>query len=161
MINKKARDILKSFLNEEVKEVEGQDSLDAQVDKYLMQYEKEAKLTKKEGLDHRFMSRRFFLQLTEAEDDTLTSEDIDVRSFAADLVRLIDNYDNLLEVRRTLVRRAVKFISDAYEEDVVNSLKEILEQDYDVSLEHGEFDKYADDQPPLADRAGPEVGGAA
>ncbi|NBW57964.1 hypothetical protein EBR43_09350, partial [bacterium] len=139
---------LKKIIREQVKLlVEGdkkelKDSLDQQVDDLLTSYESEAKTKKNEGLDFRMMTRRFLssstAQLLEADEDKgsdkekeekkkLKMEDIDVEEFAGSVSRLIDNYDSLLEVRNTLARRAVNFLIENYEQDVVNEFKNVLE----------------------------------
>lgn len=157
---------LKLLLNEEKMKKEMKDSLDQQVDDLLISYESEAKTKKNEGLDFRMMTRRFLSSpLLEAEEDKdkkkLTIEDIDVEDFAASVSRMIDNYDSLLEVRNTLARRAINFLIENYEEDVVNEFKNVLEEEHDISigktkteLEDEEFEA------PFADRAGGSGGGA-
>jgi hypothetical protein len=163
-INAKTLALLNKILVEDKEEEEkdiGPDSLDLQVDHYLAEYEKEAKLSKHEGLDQRSMARRFLSNLTEEADKKIPIDDFDVNSFATDLVRLIDNYDSLLETRRTITRRAIKFLQKNYEPDVINSLIEILETNFDVYLDKSQYDIDDEDTAPLADRAGPEVGGSA
>lgn len=161
---------VKLLLNEEKMKKEMKDSLDQQVDDLLISYESEAKTKKNEGLDFRMMTRRFLSSpLLEAEEDKeadkdkkkLTIEDIDVEDFAASVSRMIDNYDSLLEVRNTLARRAINFLIENYEEDVVNEFKNVLEEEHDISigktkteLEDEEFEA------PFADRAGGSGGGA-
>lgn len=167
---------VKLLLNEEKIKKEMKDSLDQQVDDLLISYESEAKTKKNEGLDFRMMTRRFLSSpLLEAEEDKdkeedkeadkdkkkLTIEDIDVEDFAASVSRMIDNYDSLLEVRNTLARRAINFLVENYEEDVVNEFKNVLEEEHDISigktkseLEDEEFEA------PFADRAGGSGGGA-
>jgi hypothetical protein len=158
----------------------GEDSLDAQVDKYLIDYEKESKASKTEGKDFRSFVRRF---LTEAEDDEkkddedkgddeekgaeekketkkLSSDDIDVDVFVDSVMRLVDNYDNLLEVRDTVLRRAVNFLLKSYEKDVVDAFKEDLIERYDVEIGKSKFETDDDKfQAPPADRAGVNPGG--
>lgn len=157
---------VKLLLNEEKMKKEMKDSLDQQVDDLLISYESEAKTKKNEGLDFRMMTRRFLSSpLLEAEEDKdkkkLTIEDIDIEDFAASVSRMIDNYDSLLEVRNTLARRAINFLIENYEEDVVNEFKNVLEEEHDISigktkteLEDEEFEA------PFADRAGGSGGGA-
>lgn len=173
---------LKKIIREQVKLlVEGykkelKDSLDQQVDDLLISYESEAKTKKNEGLDFRMMTRRFLssstTQLLEADEDKgsdkekeekkkLKMEDIDVEEFAGSVSRLIDNYDSLLEIRNTLARRAVNFLIENYEQDVVNEFKNVLEDSYDITIGKSkieiEDEKF---EAPLADRAGGSGGGA-
>lgn len=156
------------------------DSLDSQVDRYLTQYEGSAKTSKKEGRDFRMMTRRI---LGEAGDDDeadadkdagagdeagatepskLTMDDIDMESFTNDLVRLIDNYDSLLEVRSTLAKRGINFIAKAYAPDVVEELKRVLREEHGLVPGESEMDVAAEDFPaPAADRAGDGGAGGA
>lgn len=178
--------------DEEQSESKGEDSLDAQVDRYLSDYESEAKNTKNEGLDIRLMTRRFLVEAEGDEEDKegtgdeaggeeekdaeagdepadedatdepekLTIEDIDVKSFVTDVMRLVDNYDNLLEVRNTILRRAESYLGKSYEKDVVDSFKEELLESYGVEVGVSKFDKEseAEFQPPNAGAAGPMGG---
>lgn len=141
------------------KEEDGEDSLDAQIDRYFADYEKESSISKNEGLDFRMMTRRF---LSEADEDAdkdktkkLTIDDIDVENFLDSVMRLVDNYDALLEVRNTILRRAVNFLVKGYEPTVADAFKENLTEIY--GMEIGKSKSEVEDeefQAPAADRAG-------
>ena len=164
----------KIILEAEKKEEKGENSLDAQIDKYFANYESEGKNSKNEGLDFRSFVRRF---LREAEEDTtgeeskeedeeqeekqkLTSEDIDINSFVDNVVRLTDNYDSLLEVRNTILRRAINFLLKGYEVDVADSFKESLLERHGLEVGQSKYDHESEDfQAPPADRAGVSPGG--
>jgi len=141
-------------------------SLDAQVDKLLVQYESEAKTTKSEGLDFRMMTRRF---LNEADDDKdaskddeskMSLDDIDMNSFVNGVVRLIENYDSLLEVKNTLVRRAKSFLKKSYSADAVAAFEDLMRDEHSIvdGMSKEEV-KDEDFQPPDAARAGGGGGG--
>ena len=178
------RDSVRLTEADEKEAVSGEDSLDAQVDKYLSSYESEAKNSKNEGLDIRLMARRFLREAEEdekeeEEEDTesdeesddeeteetpeepkkLTAEDIDVSSFTSSVMRLIDNYDSLLEVTNTILRRASNHLAKNYEPDVVQSFKDELMETHGVEI--GRTDAEAEDeiQTPKAAAAGPMGGG--
>jgi hypothetical protein len=162
-----------------VEEEEGQDSIDSQIDSFFSDYETESKRSKNEGTDFRRFVRRF---LTEAEGDEkeegkdkkdkdkkedkeeppkkLTIEDIDVDTFADSVVRLIDNYDSLLEVRNTILRRSVNFLSKNYSPDVAESYKVSLEEKHGLHVGKSKYDEDEDFMPPAADRAGASPGGS-
>lgn len=162
-------EVKKSLLEvgEKDKQEEGEDSLDSQIDAYLVDYEKESKSAKNEGKDFRMMVRRFLLEAEDEEKDEeendekkLKSEDIDIETFVNSVVRLIDNYDSLLEVRSTILRRAVNFLIKSYEPDVAQSFKDSLLDLH--GLEIGKSSSEIDDEKftaPSADRAGPSPGG--
>lgn len=171
--------LLREASKDEEKE-KGEDSIDSQIDQFFSDFEKEGKNAQLEGMHFRTTVRRFLLEAEgdeekgdeekpkddekdkEAEEPKkLTIEDINVDSFADGVVRLIDNYDSLLEVRNTILRRAVNFLLKSYEPDVADSFKESLEERH--GLEVGKSKSEKDDeefQPPAADRAGASPGGA-
>ena len=149
--------------DENTPELEKEDSIDSQVDRYLAQFEVEAKASQNEGNDFRSLTRRL---LSEAEDDEesgdstediakLTTEDIDMSSFVNGVIRLIDNYDNLLEVRNTLLRRAKNFLLKSYDQKVVESFEDALLDDHGIEIglskKSTEEDHFS---PPPGDHAG-------
>ena len=70
--------------------------------------------------------------MTDDDDDTnkLTMEDLDVAKFADDVVRLIENYDSLLEVKATLMRRARNFLQKNYQEEVLQAFDNVMRDDH-------------------------------
>jgi len=178
------RENVKLVLKEEAEKKELETSLDQQVDDFFANYENESKLKKNEGFDLRSMTRRFLLDvglpLLEADEDKkddnkdkkvdneksaevprkLTLDDIDIENFASSVVRLIDNYDSLLEVRNTLARRAKNFLSKNYTPDVVKTFENVLADEHDLKIGESHLEKDAGDfQAPPADRAGVSPGG--
>ena len=158
-------------VGEKDKKEEGEDSLDSQIDKYLIDYEVESKPIKAENKDFRTMIRQF---LSEAEEDDskedadadeedadkeelkkLTIEDLDVNSFIDNVVRLIENYDSLLEVQSTILCRATNFLLKGYEPDVAKAFKEIASERYDLQIGKSKYEIEDDEyERPIADRAG-------
>lgn len=186
IISEETRRILREA--EEFGEEKGEDSLDAQVDKYLSDYEAEAKNLKKEGRDFRSLVRRFLREAPEDEEEEkedtdeesdeeggdekgedeeegdeeekkLTLDDVNVESFADSVVRLVENYDSLLEVRNTILRRAVNFLTKTYDIDVVDSFKEVVQERHGIEIGKSKSEMEEDDfQPPAAARAGTSPG---
>lgn len=171
-LKKLIREQIQSLLNEQDVKKELKDSLDQQVDDFFIDYEADAKPKKNESVDFRSMTRGFLTTLSEAEGDEaeekpeepkkkLTSEDIDVERFAANVVRLIDNYDSLLEVRNTLARRAINFLNENYEADVANEFKIVLEDQHDIVIGKSKYSQEDEEYPaPPAERSGGTGGGA-
>lgn len=182
------RHVFRSLLAEaKEKDLEpGEDSLDDQIDKYLISYETEAKSAKTEGMDFRMLTRRFLLEADEEEDegkgekdekdkkakaDEETAEgeeaepqksnleDLDMGSFVADVMRLVDNYDSLLEVKNTILRRTVNFLSKNYVDDAAEAFKEELLESYGIEIGQTESEKRDQFMPPKAGAAGPMGGG--
>lgn len=156
-------------------------SLDAQVDRFLGQYESEAATAKTEGFDFRAMTRRILNEAGEdddAGDDAAPAGDaaggdagappkigldkIDMENFANSVVRLIDNYDSLLEVRSTLVRRAKNFLAKQYSIEVVDAFEKTLREEHGIVPGESKEDADNEDFPaPAADRAGEGGAGGA
>lgn len=157
----------------------GEDSLDNQIDALFSDYEADSRNSKNEGRDFRGLVRRFLLEAEEdedkkaedkkAEDKTskktevkkLTIDDIDVDNFMENVVRLVDNYDSLLEVRNTILRRAINYLLKGYEPDVADAFKESLIEMHGIQI--GKTKSEMEDenfQPPAADRAGASPGSA-
>jgi hypothetical protein len=168
------RKMVRQFLTEEGQSKrpganpdKGLTSLDAQVDRLLISYEKEAKNSQNEGKDFRSTVRRFLLEADEDKEDNkkdvkpakkLGIDDINVESFSSSVVRLIDNYDNLLEVRDTLLRRSRDFLKKNYSDDVVSQFLSILREEFDVRINVDDVDKEFIFQPPPAVGAGKNPG---
>lgn len=156
---------------------DGETSLDDQVDRLLTSYEKEAKKAKNESKDLRYLMNRFLLEAGEDEEpdegdkeepaaegeeakpEKLTSEDINIDSFAESVVRLVDNYDSLLEVRDTLIRRARDFLKETYDDATVNDFLSSLRENYDVEIGLSQYDKESEIAAPPAARAGSSPSG--
>lgn len=151
----------------------GEDSLDSQVDKYLTQYEAQAKEESRstvEAVSYYRLSRDW-RSLTEAEeesteDEEITSpeklklDEIDMRSFVSDVMRLVENHESLLETKNTILRRAANMLIKNYEPDAVASFKEELLDSYGIEIGQSQSDKEDEYQPPKAGAAGPMSGAA-
>jgi len=70
-------------------------------------------------------------------------------------MRLADNYDALLEVRNTILRRAVNFLIDGYEPSVAETFKDSLLDVYGMEIGKSKSEVEDDNfEVPAADRAG-------
>lgn len=177
---RKNNSVLKNLVSllreaDEVKKESGEDSLDSQIDKYFSDYEAEAKNSKNEGLSFRSLTQRLLSEEDEeenTEEDTgdetptddsveerLTTDDIDIKSFTADVMRLIDNYDSLLEIRNTILRRASNFLGKSYDESTIEMFKEELMETHGVEIGKSEADMEDEFEAPKAGAAGPMSGG--
>lgn len=168
---------------EEMQPVDGNDSIDSQVDKYLAQYETEAQSSKNEGLDMRWLTKRFLQEAGQdgdeegdAPDDAaeepagppapevpekLGLDKIDVSSFANSVARLISNADSLLEFRNSIARRAINFVAKTYDDQVVGELKDKLQEEHGIVPGKSKMDVNDEDfAAPRADRAGEGFGTA-
>lgn len=165
------------------------DSLDKQVDRYLAEYENDAKkedelsVDQMESIDWRDLVRGHLLTEEGEGEDTsdddealddagdisgiddneepekLSIDKLDVASFANSVVRLIDNYDSMLEVRNTLVRRAKAFLEKAYDDEVITAFEATLRDDHGIVA--GENDRSVDAEKFPAPHAERSAGSAA
>lgn len=170
-------------------------SLDAQVDRYLAEYESSSKkseeedevdVSQMESIDWRDLIKgRLILEAGEGDKDeeeavdaapgadAMTGDDeeklgvdkLDVEAFANDIARLIENYDNLLEVRSTLLRRARSFLEKTYDDEVLDAFDASMRDDHGMEAGSSESDIENDRfVAPAADRANgsaqPTGGGA-
>lgn len=155
---------------EEPKKEEGEDSVDAQIDKYLSQYESQAKEDSKakvEAVSYNKMTYDW-RRLTEAEDDEKKDEEapektkleeINMGSFVSDVMRLVENYESLLEIKNAVLRRAANYLSSNYEGDALQAFKDELLESYGVEIGQSESEKDDEVQAPKAGAAGPMAGG--
>jgi len=161
-----AEEVKRSLSEVAEKQEDGEDSLDSQIDRYLSDYESESRVSKMEGKDFRMMVRRFLSEAEgdeekkdEKEPEKLKAEDIDVENFLGSVMRLVDNYDALLEVRNTILRRAVNFLVKGYEPAVAEAFKDNLLDVYGMELGKSKSEVEDDEfQAPAADRAGTSPG---
>jgi len=137
------KNVMSSLLNEAEKtneKVEPEDSLDAQVDKYLISYEQDSKPVKQESFDFRTAMRSMLSEADEEKDEEkdagvkLKTEDIDMEKFVNNVMRLIANYDSLLEVRDTILKRSLNFVANNYEKDAQMAFEDMLLELYGVKI---------------------------
>lgn len=160
--------LLREAEDEPKKEV-GEDSIDDQIDKYLSQYESQAKEDSKEKFESVSYEKMThdWRSLTEAEDEDKKDEkpektkleEVNMGSFVSDVMRLVENYDSLLEIKNTILRRAANYLSTNYEADALQAFKEELLESYGVEIGQSEAEKQDEFQPPKAGAAGPMGGG--
>lgn len=81
------------------------------------------------------------MKVTEPAED-IGIPDLDVDKFSMRVVRLINNYQNLLRIEEAIINRAKSFLDENYGEIFVNEFMENLSQKY--GLEVTEFDNVPD-----------------
>lgn len=166
---KNLKRVIKEALEDDVADSDQvQSSLDDQVDKYFGEYENDAKdRSKNENFDF----RRFLREddNNDTNDDTNNDNNkklngtssIDVANFTNSVIRLVENYDSLLEVKNTILRRAEMFLSKNYDGETVDKFKEVLVNDHGVEIGKSKEDTENDNfGAPAATGAGPELAGS-
>lgn len=160
------------------------DSIDAQIDKKFIEYENESKHAKTEGIDYRAMAYRILYEAGEEGDDKeagggeddladdlagggdegggeetdtaamLTLNDIDIYEFASSVARLIDNAENLLEFRDTIMKRSMNYLKKSYDATVLEQYTEVMDKQFDLVVGEDDVDKEFEITPPPAVGAG-------
>jgi len=140
------------------------DSVDDQIDSYILKYETES-MKEKETEDEIVMeslmkrSMRFLLEAEGDEQDSApdaeqsaapanTSADVkknpqavdekpplDIDAFSKKVARLVMNYKNLLRIETVVINRASEFLKKNYGKDYVEQMVDILDTQFDFDLE--------------------------
>lgn len=155
------------------------DSVDAQIDKKLIEYEQTAKPSGEanESIDYRQLIHRMLREADEEPDaggdddlasalggDDSTDEvanakqlslnDIDIYEFASNVARLIDNVENLLEFRDTIMKRSMNFLKKSYDASVLEQYTQVMDKQFDIVIGEDDVDKEFEITPPPAVGAG-------
>lgn len=159
---------------EDPKKEHGEDSVDTQIDKYLSQYESQAREESKSKFESVTYGRLTYdwRRLTEAEEDSDKDEenkepekskleDISMGSFVSDVMRLVENYESLLEIKNSILRRAANYLTNNYEGDALQVFKNELLESYGIEIGKSESEKEDEVQAPKAGSAGPLGGSSA
>lgn len=169
------------------------DSLDNQIDSFLVKFERDAAAgEQRENKRPQRRSRLFeALSLTEAEGDEDQSDDeeqdnvtdksepeadthpeapkvpdLNIDDFTQKVARLINNYESMLDVPRSIFDRATKYLTDGYGDDVATQFSELLAQQHDIEFNDDpmaqDSDGYPVKGPPATGAEGvPSAGGGA
>lgn len=81
---------------------------------------------------------------------------VDTAAFARDVAHLVENFDNLIDVKGVVLRRAINYVGKKYGKEQADLVKDVLESQYGLF-----YDSDSDEPPtaPAADRAGPAMAG--
>ena len=69
--------------------------------------------------------------------ESLPKIPLDIDAFTKRVARLAMNYENLLDVKTTIVNRAMNFLQENYDEVHVREMKDILDAQFDFDLDGG------------------------
>lgn len=102
-------------------------SIDAELEALLVDFESEARksavVNKPSDLGETIY-RRIFENV---------AGDIDLRSFAANVARLVKNYQNLIDWESVILNKTESFVNNHYGEDTVRALFDILDAEYGIA----------------------------
>lgn len=107
------------------------DSIDSELEALMIDYEKEARKSAEinKPMSESFLSKNNFKRILFEQQ----SEDIDLRSFSANIARFIKNYTNLIDWPEVILNKAEIFITNQYDEATARSFIDILEDEYDIT----------------------------
>jgi len=129
---------------------------DDQIQHMLVNFESEAiksaQLQKQEETWYRRPLSQLLFEQGDASPDELPSSEIDLEHFAADVARLIMNYDSLLDMEMLIIDKAKTFLEDKYDEITASDFEAILEDQFQIALEP--YEDEAETEAPLAVGAG-------
>jgi hypothetical protein len=135
-------------------------SVDDQIDSILINFESESTAIQEKKYSLISSLQFLFEQDTDEQDtddkttddkttddkiDTEGSKDVDVsepvepakpplnlNEFAMNVARLVENHENLLDVRTVIIIRAINYIKENYDEAASNNLRDLLESQHNV-----------------------------
>jgi hypothetical protein len=114
-------------------------SIDSQIDKLFEGYEKDTKTDDAENVAESILSMfpLSLKRLNEADDGTTTPPksggDIDVSGFVNKILRLCDNFENLIEIKQVILRRAKSFLSEGgYDSDTLSLFDDSLREEHGI-----------------------------
>jgi hypothetical protein len=169
--------------------IETDASVDEKIDKYLMQYEKDAvplpgpDAEKEPGGakpigEGKFTKLSYILFEQEAPPPDAPAETppsdaaapsgsaevapvpkINIRKFAEGIARLVNNYQSLIDPKRIILNRAQAYITKNYSTRLAKELMSILERDFDLTYKTNNQRQEEYPPAPRAGAAGPAGGG--
>lgn len=122
-------------------------SIDSQIDAFFVKLEGDRGL--QEHADERWITRQFL----EAVGDP-TSSEFDPYKFAMGVMRLVNNYDTLLNIQDTIVKRAEKYIKDNKDESAAKEFMDELEESFGYKPDSSRAMKDYEYEAPPAVRSG-------
>ncbi len=81
---------------------------------------------------------------------------LDYVAFADNIARIVEKHESLLDIRGTIVRRALNWVTKNYDAKQTKEIKQILEMNFGITVDNNN-DLYQDDHAPNAKGAGPEL----
>ena len=75
-------------------------------------------------------------EITTRSETWVGSPDIDIATFSADVSRLIDNYDSLLDMEALIINKAMDYLLDKYDQETADYYIEVLDVKYGKYSDH-------------------------
>jgi len=140
---------LRRMMFEEAEEVspaerpDNEESVDRQILRAIMDAERNAvkagrsqeSMNPMESL--RRKSLRFLLEAEgdgDEKDDEKNTPPLDIGTFAMEIMRVVKNFDTLLDIPTVILNKAKTYIAQKYDEKTSKSFIDLLENEYDITL---------------------------
>jgi hypothetical protein len=117
-------------------EYELTDSIDSELEALLVDFEADARKSAAVNKETVEESRHFLFETS--------ADDIDLRDFAANVARLVKNYQNLIDWEKVILNKVEMFVNNHYGEETVNALFDTLDQEYGIERETRETEEIVD-----------------
>jgi len=144
------------------------DSVDDQIDALLIKFESESIKTESVSLS---LSKLLFEAPEDEEegptavgseerDQEVSAEPakppVEIDQFTKKIVRLLENYESLLDIKTVIINRTRNYLIENYDEAAADAFEETLDVDYGISLNPPDNES----ERPIAVGAAAKVGGA-
>jgi hypothetical protein len=140
------------------------DSVDNVIDRFFIDYEKTSMISKNESFDiKKFIFSELLIEADEEEkkgkkagkkETKKLDYKLDTIEFAEKLVRLVENYDNLINMRDLILARAINYIQENHNKETAIRLERDLREQFDIEINRSNIDKEYDYKQPYAMRSG-------
>lgn len=119
---------------------DNEESVDRQILRVIMDAERNAvkagrasqAMTPMEAINRR--SLKFIFEAEEGDSDT---PPLDVGTFAMEIMRVIKNFDTLLDIPTVIINKSRAYIEQKYDKKTAESFMELLQNEYDITLGKG------------------------
>lgn len=170
IFNKKTKSLIESKIRL------SEESADAQLDSVLLQYQNESS-EQEANMQEYLMPDYFKLYLNEAEEEDQNADEapmdmmvgadqmqsskpsdprgqkINIDLYAQKVANLYQNYVNLLDIEKVIIKRAHNLLLQGYPQPIADELIEILEREFGITLENDEQNDIP--MPPAGGSTGP------
>lgn len=109
------------------------DSVDAQIDSHIMKYEKSSLMV--EAPKQMQQGKKIQKKPKPKKAKVIVNKPkLNASEFAGHIAKLVQNYDNLLDIPTVIITKALKYVEDNYDDNLRSEIEASLEDNYGLSL---------------------------
>jgi hypothetical protein len=146
------------FDEESSEDLEVSDGIDNELEALFIDFEEDAIDSHEAEVNERKYSLKYVLFEKKEEEEAAgpdtqkSAPSMDVEHFAANVARLVKNYDTLLDMKTIILKKALKYLEGKYDRDVVKMFMDVMSRRHDIETRSdSEKNPYDDNQTaPLA-----------